>query len=84
MEWLYLILTGLFTQVGQFFMTRAYQEAETRLVSGISYAGILWGTGFGLLLFNESYSLIQYFGMIMVLLGMVLNVRSNKGLGFRR
>lgn len=83
-EWIWLTLTGVFTQVGQFFMTRAYQEAETRLVSGISYAGILWGTGFGLLLFNESYSFIQYLGMIMVLAGMVLNVRSNRGLGFRR
>ena len=83
-EWMWLLLTGVFTQVGQFFMTRAYQEAETRLVSGISYAGILWGTGFGLLLFNETYSIIQYLGMIMVLGGMVLNVRSNRGLGFRR
>lgn len=78
MEWLWLVLTGVFTQVGQFFMTRAYQEAETKIVSAISYAGIIWGTGFGLLLFNESYNVYQYLGMVLVVLGMVLNVRLNK------
>lgn len=84
MEWTWLILTGIFTQIGQFFMTRAYQEAETKVVSAISYAGIIWGTGFGLFIFNESYSLWQYVGMALVVLGMVLNVRLNRGLGFRR
>jgi len=78
MEWLWLLLTGVFTQVGQFFMTRAYQEAETKLVSAISYAGIIWGTVFGLFLFQESYNLFQYFGMGLVILGMVLNVQINK------
>jgi len=77
-EWIWLILTGVFTQVGQFFMTRAYQEAETKIVSAISYSGIIWGTGFGLLLFNESYNIYQYLGMVLVVLGMVLNVRFNK------
>ncbi len=84
MDWTWLLLTGVFTQIGQFFMTRAYQEAETRIVSAISYAGIIWGTGFGLMLFNENYSLWQYFGMGLVILGMILNVRMNRGLGFRR
>ncbi|MDB2589115.1 DMT family transporter [Bacteroidia bacterium] len=83
-EWIWLILVGVFTQVGQFFMTRSYQEAETQLVSGISYAGIIWGTGFGFFLFNETYSWIQYLGMLLVLLGMYLNIRLNRGLGFRR
>ncbi len=77
-EWLWLILTGVFTQIGQFFMTRAYQEAETKVVSAISYAGIIWGTAFGLFLFDESYTWFQYVGMGLVILGMVLNVRINK------
>ena len=84
MEWTWLILTGVFTQIGQFFMTRAYQEAETKVVSAISYAGIIWGTGFGLFLFKESYYFWQYVGMALVIVGMVLNVRLNRGLGFRR
>lgn len=84
MQWLWLLLTGIFTQLGQYFMTRAYQESETKVVSAISYAGIIWGTGFGLFLFNEDYSVWQYIGMALVIVGMVLNVRLNRGLGFRR
>lgn len=83
-QWVWLLLTGIFTQVGQFFMTRAYQESETKVVSAISYAGIIWGTGFGLFLFHEDYSIWQYLGMALVIVGMVLNVRLNRGLGFRR
>lgn len=83
-EWLWLILTGVFTQIGQFYMTRAYQETETKIVSAISYAGIIWGTGFGLILFHESYSIIQYLGMCLVILGMILNLRLNSSAGFRR
>ena len=78
MEWIWLLLTGIFTHIGQFFMTRAYQEAETKVVSAINYAGIIWGTAFGLFIFNESYSLWQYTGMVLVILGMVLNVRFNR------
>lgn len=74
-EWIWLIMTGVTTQLGQFFMTRAYQSDKASNVSAISYAGILWGAGFGVFLFNESYQWLQFVGMGMVLLGMLLNVR---------
>jgi len=76
-EWIWLIMTGVTTQLGQFFMTRAYQSDKASNVSAISYAGILWGAGFGVFLFNESYQWLQFAGMGMVLLGMLLNVRIN-------
>lgn len=76
-EWIWLIMTGVTTQLGQFFMTRAYQSDKASNVSAISYAGILWGAGFGVFLFNESYQWLQFVGMGMVLLGMLLNVRIN-------
>lgn len=76
-EWIWLMMTGVTTQLGQFFMTRAYQSDKASNVSAISYAGILWGAGFGVFLFNESYQWLQFAGMGMVLLGMLLNVRIN-------
>ncbi|MFM6952172.1 MAG: DMT family transporter [Bacteroidota bacterium] len=76
-EWIWLLMTGVTTQLGQFFMTRAYQSDKASNVSAISYAGILWGAGFGVFLFNESYQWLQFAGMGMVLLGMLLNVRIN-------
>src|SRR5205085_11909496 len=73
-QWLWLVLTGIATQVGQFFMTRAYQEDTASRVSAVSYAGLIWGAGFGITLFGEVYSWMQYLGMAMVLLGVILNV----------
>lgn len=76
-EWIWLLMTGVTTQLGQFFMTRAYQSDKASNVSAISYAGILWGAGFGVFLFGEHYKWLQFVGMGMVLLGMLLNVRIN-------
>jgi drug/metabolite transporter (DMT)-like permease len=76
-EWVWLLMTGVTTQLGQFFMTRAYQSDKASNVSAISYAGILWGAGFGVFLFDEHYQWVQYAGMGLVLLGMLLNVRIN-------
>lgn len=76
-EWFWLMMTGVTTQAGQFFMTRAYQSDKASNVSAISYAGILWGAGFGVFLFDEHYQWLQYAGMALVLLGMALNVRIN-------
>ena len=76
-EWLWLLATGVTTQLGQFFMTRAYQDEKASTVSAISYAGIVWAASFGVFLFDESYEWLQYAGMGLVLLGMVLNVFFN-------
>jgi drug/metabolite transporter (DMT)-like permease len=77
-EWIWLLLTGVATQIGQFFMTRAYQEDATSKISAVSYAGVIWATAASVLLFSEKYSILQYFGISLVLLGMILNIRINK------
>ena len=55
-------------------MTRAYQEDATSRVSAISYAGVIWATAVGVLIFAESYSVWQFVGIALVLMGMVLNL----------
>jgi drug/metabolite transporter (DMT)-like permease len=52
-EWLYLILLGLMTQLAQYFMTRAYQVAEISRVAIISYTEILFAIALGLVLFAD-------------------------------
>jgi drug/metabolite transporter (DMT)-like permease len=59
-------------------MTRAYQEDLASKVSAVSYAGILWGAGAGLLLFDEHYAVLQYLGMTMVIAGVVLNINAQR------
>ncbi len=74
-DWLYLILVGILTQFGQYFMTRSYQSEELSKVSIISYLGIMFALGFGFVFFDEFYGIPVYAGMLVVLLGVVLNLR---------
>jgi drug/metabolite transporter (DMT)-like permease len=59
-------------------MTRAYQEDLASRVSAVSYAGILWGAGAGLFIFDETYAMLQYVGMGMVIAGVVLNINAER------
>ena len=73
-DWLFLILVGVTTQIAQFFMTKSYQTAELSKVSILNYVGIVYALLFGYLLFDETFNLMTYAGMILVLSGVVANV----------
>ena len=73
-DWLVLILVGLFTQIAQFLMTKAYQKEELSKVSILTYIGIIYSLAFGFFLFDETYNMITYAGMALVLSGVILNV----------
>lgn len=77
-DWLYLFLVGVLTQIAQYFMTRSYQEEELSKVSIVNYSGILYSIIFGFLVFGETYEWMSYVGMAMVVLGVVLNIRFKK------
>lgn len=73
-EWLILILIGVMTQFAQYFMTRAYQSEELSKVSPLKYFGVLYALILGYVFFDETFSWITYMGMIMVVIGVILNV----------
>ena len=73
-DWLFLLLVGILTQLGQFYMTKSYQSEELSKVSVISYIGILFALCYGFIFFDEHYTVIAYVGMLMVLLGVILNL----------
>lgn len=77
-DWLILIAVGLFTQIAQFLMTKAYQQEELNKVSILTYIGIIYSLAFGFFLFDESYNLVTYLGMALVLSGVILNVMWKK------
>lgn len=77
-EWLILIAVGVFTQIAQFYMTKSYQVAELSKVSIINYTGIIYSLTFGWIFFDESYNLMTYLGMGLVIAGMVANVMLKK------
>ena len=74
MDWLILILVGITTQIAQFLMTKAYQKEELSKVSILSYIGIIYSIAFGFFIFDETYNLVTYGGMALVLSGVILNV----------
>ncbi len=73
-DWLVLLAVGIFTQIAQFFMTKSYQTAALSKVSILNYVGIIYALGFGWLIFDESFNLMTYLGMGLVLCGVVANV----------
>lgn len=74
-EWLILLWIGICTQAAQYFMTVAYQNANVAKISSLSYLGILYALFFGFLFFGETFGLLSYLGMGLVLLGILLNLK---------
>jgi drug/metabolite transporter (DMT)-like permease len=77
-EWLFLVGTGILTQVGQYYITRAYQMDTAARISSVSYIGIIWAVLFGKYLFHDSYPASVLLGMVVVLAGVFLNLNTLK------
>ena len=77
-DWFYLIGTGIFTQIGQYYITRAYQMDTAARISSVSYIGIFWGVIMGKFLFNDTYPASVLLGMAVVLSGVMLNLNALK------
>ncbi|OKL41278.1 multidrug transporter [Pontibacter flavimaris] len=74
-EWVILLLVGLFTQLGQYYMTLSYQHEEISKVANLTYIGIIYALLFGFFFFGELLHVGTYVGMALVLLGVILNIQ---------
>jgi drug/metabolite transporter (DMT)-like permease len=77
-DWLLLLLLGLCTQAGQYFMTRAYQADKVNRVTPATYTGVVYSLLFGWMLFGETSSIFELLGMFLVVLGVVLNTQVDR------
>ncbi len=73
-EWLYLVLIGVTSQTAQYFMTRSYMLAEIGMVSIVNFTGIIYAIVLGFIIFGETFNLMTYFGMFLVVAGISCNV----------
>jgi drug/metabolite transporter (DMT)-like permease len=73
-DWLLLLGIGVLTQVAQYFLTKAYQSESANKVAAVSNVGIIYALLFGFFLFGEIFSIPVFTGMLLVMLGVVLNV----------
>lgn len=62
-----LILVGIFTQLGQVYLTRAYMLEPASKIAGLSYAGLLFAMAFGYFLFQEELGTMSVMGMMLII-----------------
>jgi drug/metabolite transporter (DMT)-like permease len=73
-DWIYLFLIGVFSQLGQIFLTSALQKERVAGVAIINYTGLVYAVALGWLLFGEIQTLESIIGMALVVLGIALSV----------
>ncbi len=77
-DWLVLIAIGLLTQFAQVAMTKGYQLEEPSKAASITYSGVVYGLVLGFILFNETFGWIVIGGMLLVIIGILLNINVGK------
>jgi len=73
-DWLILILVGIFTQTAQYFMTRSYQSEELSKVANLRYLSIVFAWTYGFFIFNETFNVMTYAGIFLAIAGVILNL----------
>ena len=73
-DWLYLFLIGVFSQIGQIFLTNALQRERIAGVAIINYTGLVYALTVGWFVFGEPQGMEALFGMALVVLGVLLSV----------
>ena len=68
--WL-LIPMGILAALGQWCMTRAYNDGATMVVANLQYAGIVFSALFGLFLFGDQIPFIGWAGICVIVLSAI-------------
>ncbi len=73
-EWFVLISLGLLGFGGQYFMTRAFQMAETNIIAPFKYTEVLFTLTFGWFLYGEHQTLASLAAMGLIVISLLANV----------
>lgn len=77
-EWLSVFSIGIFGLIGQVFMTKAFQKEETSVLAPFKYMELVWALLMGYFIFSETYSWLPFLGILLIIIGMVLNIYAKK------
>lgn len=72
-EWLLLLLIGIFTQFAQLFMTKALHSDTAANVTPMKYVGAIYAVMIGVFIFGEFINYLAYIGIMIILTGVLLN-----------
>ncbi len=73
-DWLFLLLIGISTQIAQYYMTLSYQSANLAKVASLNYLSVIYALLFGYFLFNETFNTMSIIAIGIILLGVILNL----------
>lgn len=77
-DWIYLFLVGVFSQLGQIFLTNALQREKAAGVAIINYSGLIYAILIGTFVFGEVLMPVTFLGMALVVCGVLLSVLYSK------
>ena len=77
-EWIHLLLLGLFSSIGQILMTRGYAHAPASQVSLFSYSSVLYASFIGWILWDEWMNGLSWFGTLLIVLSGLIILRLMK------
>ncbi|MFD2822157.1 DMT family transporter [Lacinutrix iliipiscaria] len=75
-EWGLLLSLGVFGYFGQFYMTKAFQNIETNQAAPLKYIEVIFTLLIGVIWFNEIYTLWSVLGILLIVSGLILNVKT--------
>ncbi|WP_296224063.1 DMT family transporter [Ralstonia sp. UBA689] len=62
-----LLAVGLLATLGQTAMTRAYKRGNTLLTANLQYTGIVFASGWGMLLWHDHLNALSWMGMALII-----------------
>ena len=74
LEWLYLLLVGVFSQLGQVFLTNAFSRERAASVAIIVYSGLVYAISIGWIVYGEKQTLLTFMGMLLVVVGVAASI----------
>lgn len=77
-DWFFLFLIGVFSQLGQIFLTNAFSREKAASVAIVVYTGLVYGIIAGWIFFSEAQTIESLLGMGLVVIGVALSVIYSK------
>ena len=74
MDWIYLLLVGVFSQLGQIFLTNAFSRERAASVAIIVYTGLIYAISIGWIFYGETHTIYTFGGMLLVVAGVIASI----------
>lgn len=74
LDWLYLLLVGIFSLLGQVFLTNAFHREKAASVAIVVYTGLIYAISIGWIFYGEGQTLFTFAGMLLVVVGVLASI----------